>query len=408
MEKLTLISSFPAKAKTHDEYTVGIASYSKNTVRGILSANPGLKVTVLAEKIPEAESTYMDGKIKVKRVWKRGSIFSFPQLLKEGLKSNKKIMIEFEVSMFGGILKTLPFPLFLLILRLFGKNITLVIHQAISDFSQFTGHTNIKGIRSKIISFCLRIFYFLIIGLSQKTVVFEERLKDRLPFKEKIFVIPHGVENFEIKYGKREARKMLGIKENKLVLLIFGYVAWYKGTDWLANAVSKLSKKKEFNNLLLLIAGGPNPNHKDKRFYMRYVEKVKNMPDEEHIFYSGFVPEKMIANYYQASDAVILPYRAFMSASGPLSIAYSFGKPAFVSSQLKETLKTKDIAKEINKLRISESEMTFDLSENDFTRVIRKMLNENFMQQMSSLSKTLKIKRDFKKIGQRYLEVLEK
>ena len=153
MDQLLVISSYPSKGSIHDKKTVGIASYAKNTLLGMKASNPNLKIEVLAEKLEGEEISYEEDEMIVRRIWKRGSILSFFSLFNHARKSKAKhIMIEFEVSMFGNPVQTSPLPILIAFLRLFRKNVTVVLHQAITDLGAFEGHTNIssKSIKSKI------------------------------------------------------------------------------------------------------------------------------------------------------------------------------------------------------------------------------------------------------------------
>src|SRR3989338_475723 len=117
--QLLVISSYPEKGSVHGAGTVGIASYTKNTLLNILkaaqSAGSDLKITVLAEKLEKSsESEYFENGLEVKRIWKRSSLLSYLSILAVSLKSDAgKILVELEVSMFGGPIYLLLFPLFL-------------------------------------------------------------------------------------------------------------------------------------------------------------------------------------------------------------------------------------------------------------------------------------------------------
>ena len=52
-------------------------------------ASKDIDITVLAEKL-ENEKDYKEGKTKVKRVWKRKSVFAYFSILKEIFFSQKK------------------------------------------------------------------------------------------------------------------------------------------------------------------------------------------------------------------------------------------------------------------------------------------------------------------------------
>jgi glycosyltransferase involved in cell wall biosynthesis len=403
MDQLLVISSYPSKGSTHFKKTVGIASYTKNTLLGI-KQNKNIDITVFAEEL-ENESDYEEDGIKVIRVWKRGRILTIPKLFINSFRRTEKyILIEFEVSMYGSPLITSPLPFYILGLRLFGKNVTLILHQVITNISEFEGHTNIKAksFKSYALGIMINIFYKLLTLSSNKVIVFEENLKEKLLNSSKVKVIPHGVEQFTQQIPKSDARNKLSINQNAFVILIFGYIAWYKGTDWLVDEINKLKTNNEFKNTLLIIGGGPNPNHKDKKFYMDYVDEVIKKSKESIALYTGFVEEKDIPYVYESADMVILPYRNFMSASGPLSLAYSFEKPAFVSNKLSKMFETNDISKLMNELKLSASDLTFDLTEGSLEKLITRAKSKTFLVKAEELSRQLNKQRSYKKIGKEY------
>lgn len=406
--KLLIITSYPERGKTHGMGTVGIASYAKNTIKSVQK----LKIRVLAERFGEEKEIYKEDGIEVRRVWKRNSPFLYLSLFKEifSFKSTKNILIEFELAMFGDIFVLSFFPFFLFLLSILNKNIFLVAHQVIENISLLSGHINIapKSLKAKMINLGIGVFYRLTFVFTTKIIVFQNDLKDKLALfakKEKIETIAHGVEVFKTKLNKKEARKKLDLK-NELVILYFGFIAWYKGADWIV----KQFKRQTFNTrrLKLIIAGGENPNHKDKKYYRKYVQKIKKEAENSNdkILITGFVPEEEIPLYFLASDVAIFPYRAAMSASGPLSIAFSFQKPFLVSDQMAGVFEDNDIKSLLKKHSINKKDLTFSLKNGDFGKKIKKFKDKAFISKLRQLARDLGKMRSFKKIGEEYFELL--
>ncbi len=118
---------------------------------------------------------------------------------------------------------------------------------------------------------------------------------------------------------KTEAKKKLGLDESTRYLLFFGFIRDYKGLDLLLQAVDKAFFEK--NNLKLLIAGefysDPKP----------YLDIIKNREIEELVILSNdFIPDEKVADYFNACDAVVQPYKD-ATQSGVTQIAYHFEKP---------------------------------------------------------------------------------
>lgn len=402
-KNLLVISSYPPKGIVHDKKVVGVATYTKNTLLGLKKVSPDFDITVLAEKL-EGEKNYTENGISIKRVWKRKSIFAYPSLLQQiyRLKDIKSIVLEFELSMFGGMLSLLFLPLFLLILNLLGKKVTVVLHQVITDMSEVSGHINIheKSFRTNLYTSLIRLFYISILQTASKIIVFEQALKDRLTAilkksEEKISIIPHGVEDFRTKISKEEARRILGLEQDKSIVLYFGYIAWYKGADKLVDEY-EVSK-----DIKLIMAGGANPNHLDKKYYTEYLNSVEKIAKQKDIIVTGFVPEEKIPLYFMASDAVLFPYRALISASGPLSMAFSFRKPILISDNLKDLIQTSDFKKALGKNGLEGKDIVFKTSKG-----IVSWLGKDKMEKLEKLSKTMSYERSWDKIGKLYKKEL--
>ncbi len=408
---LIVITSYPEKGKIHGVETVGIASYTKNTLLSILKAAKKIKknphIVVLAEQInTEKENIYTDEGMKVYRIWKRGSILTYFQLTSKVLRfwQTKKILIEFELSMFGHYLNLILFPLFLLLLKIFGKEIIFVSHQVVDDIGLISGHIGIEknSFKADMINVFISFFYRLTLRCVSKVIVFEDYLKEKLSKfidKEKIVVIPHGVESFKNVVKKDDARKILGLKD-EFIILYFGFIAWYKGTDWIVEKIKN-------EDIKLIIAGGANPNHKDKKFYMNYVKNVTDQAEKTNgnIITTGFVEEKQIPLYFSACNLVVMPYRTLMSSSGPLSLALSFQKPFLISQPMEGIGRTKDFSEIMDKCKIELKDICFDLSDNSFEKKISRLSEKKeFLKGLSTFSKMLNRKRSFEKIGNQYYQ----
>lgn len=418
-QDVTVITSFPPRGKTHGDQVVGIASYAKNTLRAILGAQEDTKINfnVMAERLSGQEEEYKDAGMNIKRIWKRSSFSIFPRLLKEiyeNQKNSKTVFVEFELSMFGTLLYLIPFPIFLLILRLLGKQIIFVAHQVVPDIDEIAPHINVTtgSFKSDVMDGILKLFYTFIVLISQKVIVFEEDLKDRLEdiaifdLSKKIKVIPHGVEEFKRIPSKLEARKKLGIDQNSFVIMSFGFLAWYKGTDWITHAVNQIQSNKRFKNqnIQLILAGGPNPNNTDKPYYKRYIKNVLNESKKGRTIVTGFVKETDIPLYFKACDLVVLPYRTFMSASGPLSIAFSFKKPFLLSPVLSGSLSSKDMKIALSDLKLEEEDLIFKL-DGDFRKKLIRLKGRSILRRkIEKLSSEIKRARSWNVIGAKYYE----
>lgn len=134
-------------------------------------------------------------------------------------------------------------------------------------------------------------------------------------------------DNFGKKVSKEEARLKLGIKNEELILLFFGFIRKYKGLDLLLNAM-KIIKNPKFNiqNSKLLIAG---EFYEDRKAYDEQIEKLDLK--ENLILHTDFIPDSEVKYYLCAADVVVQPYKN-ATQSGVTPLAYHFEKPMIVTN----------------------------------------------------------------------------
>lgn len=109
-----------------------------------------------------------------------------------------------------------------------------------------------------------------------------------------------------------------------ITLLYFGVLREYKGVDVLLRAFDRL-EESEARRYRLLIVGETWED------YDVPTTLVRESRHRERIeFVNRYVHDDEVGAFFEKADAVVLPYRR-SSASGPLSIAMSFGLPVVVS-----------------------------------------------------------------------------
>lgn len=108
---------------------------------------------------------------------------------------------------------------------------------------------------------------------------------------------------------KTEARRILGLPENKTIILSFGTVRDDKSIDLLLSIYPKIKKKNK--NLYLIVAGTLNVS--DKERYLELSQKCIDVGDAR-IKYE-YIDKDLEGVYYSAADILVLPY-SFISQSG--------------------------------------------------------------------------------------------
>jgi glycosyltransferase involved in cell wall biosynthesis len=209
---------------------------------------------------------------------------------------------------------------FMKILKILGFTITYTAHNLLPH-----------GSNSQIDQSIFKKIYYI----SDKLIVHSDSDKREMIDifeidSNKICVIPIG--SYDVLYidkslTKDMARKIIGISDEKKVILFFGLIRKYKGLEYLVSAFQKI--KKELNNITLLIVGSIyNGNNDDFKFYSDLINLISC--DNDIICINEYVHFEKINSYFLASDLVVLPYiKTYTSAV--LLAAYAAGRPAIVT-----------------------------------------------------------------------------
>ncbi|MES2042852.1 MAG: glycosyltransferase [Pseudomonadota bacterium] len=139
---------------------------------------------------------------------------------------------------------------------------------------------------------------------------------------------PYGCYEAQIEPGDGAALRaeLVPAGEERYVFLAFGYVADRKNIDLCIRAIADLPKA------VLVVAGRLASVHDKPASYYRALAAELGCADRVRID-EGFIPEGAIRDYFGASDAILLTYKAeFVSQSGVLLLASNWGKPVLASS----------------------------------------------------------------------------
>jgi len=117
---------------------------------------------------------------------------------------------------------------------------------------------------------------------------------------------------------QKEARRLLGIPENKKVLLLFGKIAKYKGVDLFAKALRNLN-----GNYYGLIVG--------RKWDKNLIKDVKERDIRNLKIIDEYIPDEEVQHYFNACDVVVAPYIS-ITTSGVVLLAFSFRKPVITTN----------------------------------------------------------------------------
>ena len=393
-DNLLVISSYPSRNKKYKNMTGGIAWHTQKTLKWMKKAMPELNVKVIANIFNKPEVYVDDDGINVQRKWKINSLNGLFSIAKEIVKSkSNKILFPFEFFIVGSLIY-LPIYIGLIYLsKIVGKDVTLIFHNVVSDIGVFE-HNKAKAF---IFNNLRSAFYNLIMFPCENVIVFEQSMKEHLGDSDKISVIALAVEPKKI-IDKSIAKKKLGLDANKKYLLYFGFLSLYKGIDDLLQIWDKNTGYE------LIIAGGENPAYASDAFYQEFIEKIKKVAKEKGAIMTGFVPDDMVDYYYNACESVILPYKTFMSSSGPLSLAFSYNKPVLLSNVLSEYFKSNDIRCSLLDSGLKKEDVIFDINSKDFrSKLVRLELNT---EKYVAFSKSVFVKRQWESLSLDYCAII--
>lgn len=411
-EGLLVIAGYPKRREKYSQNVCAVSSFTKNTLDSLSFENPGRKIVVLTTQI-NGKQIYEEDNRLIIRCFKRNSPLSYLALLETIRKFNKvkKVLVEFEFASFGNTLTTSLLLFVIWTLFAMGKRITLVTHQVLFNLRDLSGHIGLAK-KNPLISFFnlgLKLFFIFLTFPASKVVVLEEEFKQRLSTligNTKIAVIPHGVDMNIKKADPLLSRKSLGISKNDFVILVFGYVTWYKGVDFLLDSFKNISILNG-RRIKLLVAGGPSFTQRDKKHYKNYFSKLlAKLKHAPNVIYTDFIKEEDFGKIFASSDLVVLPYRVFMSSSGPLSLALSQSKPFLLSRNLQAIEKSFDFKTALETSGVKKDNIFFAMENEDLLSKVKASMNPSSMEKMINFSNILAGKRSFGNLASIYDRIL--
>lgn len=129
-------------------------------------------------------------------------------------------------------------------------------------------------------------------------------------------------DNFGAAISQSEARKHLGISEDKKLLLFFGFIRPYKGLDLLLRALKEIKDP----SVQLLVAG---EFYEDANTYKTLIDELGIR--DKLILKTDFIPDSEVKYYLCAADVVVQPYKN-ATQSGVTPLSYHYEKPMIVTN----------------------------------------------------------------------------
>ncbi|SFG73077.1 Glycosyltransferase involved in cell wall bisynthesis [Halopelagius inordinatus] len=213
-------------------------------------------------------------------------------------------------SILASLLKSVVFVLSTLLAKLLGVRVVWTVHNLLEHERR----------RPRFELFWRRLYA----RLADEIIVHCEAARDsvveqyRLPTDSRVHVIPHGhyCSAHENTVSRGEARERLGVERDSTVFLYLGQIRPYKQIPRLVDTVRSL----ESPDVRLLVAGKPTDES-----LARAIEASAE-GDSRIATELSYIPEEEVQTYFNAADAVVLPYRDILT-SGSAVLSMSFGKP---------------------------------------------------------------------------------
>lgn len=418
---IIVIANYPTFNKKGEMGNInGVSTYTHNLVSKLKDdvEMEGRGIIILADNAPELKDTiYEENGVLVIRCWKKDDLFIFKKIVDISKQFNKvsRMFIHFEFNMYGNVKTTLLFPKFLYCLKNKHKNTTVLLHQVVKDLSELSGHldVNSKSLKMNILNLGIRAFYWMILGTAHKIIVHDKIFKDRLlgiRNKNPVFIIPHGMVDNADYCEVLDPRERIGLKKKDFLVLVFGFLTWYKGSDWIAKQFANYYKKTGDESIKLVLAGGESANLKNRDFYKKYYSGLlKSIEGCKNIIHTGFVPDPLVKDYYCAADVVVFPYRTHMSASGPFSLCLSYDRPFLISDNVSSVLETSDIKEITRNLGIEKDDLVFSINRSGdlFDRIGSLVESKRRRDLMSRLSENIKNEREWGRTSRRFISIID-
>jgi glycosyltransferase involved in cell wall biosynthesis len=316
---ISLVGAYPPLGVRHGG-TTGVASYTANLAHAL--AAEGASVTVIAPEEDRQPMVATDGAIRVERSFRRGTNAIASAATASAATGAPVSHVQFETFLYGGPSSLVQLPTALAKLRGSCRTVA-TLHQVVDPTDVDRSFTTMHRVR--VPSLIAKA------GLStvQRTVA---RYVDRVVVHEPSFasvvtgatVIPHGVE-VSGSLPAAPARLDLGVDDDRLLVLCFGFLAPYKGVE-LGLAAAELTQA----DVAIVVAGGEHPRLAGKDDYANELRRRWG-----HLArFTGYVPHDEVRSWYAAADVCLFPYPRPFSSSGALALALAYDKPVLLSDAM--------------------------------------------------------------------------
>jgi glycosyltransferase involved in cell wall biosynthesis len=155
----------------------------------------------------------------------------------------------------------------------------------------------------------------------------------------------------------------------------------------------------------LVVGGGINPNHKNDKLVRAYVKEVREEAKKRGVVVTGFVPAEEMVNYLSGCDMMIFPYRAFLSSSGPLALAWSYGKLAVLSQALAAYGESEDVKENLKKNGLRVEDLVFDWGREGVVEALERVVAKRA--RVKNFDRAMLVSRSLEVVAQKTWKVID-
>jgi glycosyltransferase involved in cell wall biosynthesis len=317
---VAIVSPYPS-ADQGDVLPSGVAWYTARLADAL--AGKGMQVSVLAPMVEgEPEVSHVGG-VTVERRYRSGAA-ALPKAVGAAHRTAAPVVhLQHEVFLFGGPSSIPGLVPALATARRRRRGPIVTMHQVVDPSHIDHDFTRVHRVRvpPAMARIGMATVQRSVRTLAAATVVHERSFGEIL---RDAVVVPVGVDR-RGRIRTDQAKKMLGLGSDRLVVMCFGFLAPYKGLEAALDAARIAGNAVE-----LVVAGGEHPRLAGKDCYGESLRRRY----ESSARFTGYVPAGDVATWFSAADVVLLPYPRPFASSGPLAQALGFGTPVLCSPAL--------------------------------------------------------------------------